>query len=108
MILREQVQSQRERLGNSEKENVDQAKQIFVLNQELDYESIKNDQIVRKTDRISTELQARNLIDKSKLDQVVQQYEKVIEGLEAQITAASENNPFDKQFGSIFSFLLSY
>lgn len=43
MILREQVQSQRERLGNSEKENVDQAKQIFVLNQELDYESIKND-----------------------------------------------------------------
>jgi len=54
-----------------------------VLNQELDYESIKNDQISRKTDRISTELKARNLIDKSKLDQVVAQYEKVIEGLEA-------------------------
>lgn len=35
------------------------------------------------------------MIDKSKLDQVVAQYEKVIEGLEVQITA-QEANPFDK------------
>ena len=48
-----------------------------------------------RTDRISTELQARNLIDKSKLDQVVNQYEKVIEGLEARL-AVTEANPFDK------------
>ncbi len=68
-----------------EKENIDQAKQIYVLNQELDYESIKNNQIAMRTDRISTELQARNLIDKSKLDQVVKQYESVIDGLEARI-----------------------
>jgi len=38
-----------------------------------------------RTDRISTELQARNLIDKSKLDSVVKQYESVIDGLEARI-----------------------
>ena len=63
--------SQRERIASAEKESVDQAKQIYVLNQELDYESIKNNQIAMRTDRISTELQARNLIDKSKLDQVV-------------------------------------
>lgn len=48
-----------------------------------------------RTDRISTELQARNLIDKSKLDQVVKQYETVIDGLEARIQA-NDNNPFDK------------
>jgi len=94
-ILRDQVASQRERIAHAEKVNVEQAKQIFVLNQELDYESIKNDQITRRTDRISTELQARNLIDKSKLDQVVKQYEGVVERLEAQITA-QESNPFEK------------
>ena len=48
-----------------------------------------------RTERISTTLQARNLIDKSKLDQVVQQYEKVIEGLEARLTE-QDANPFGK------------
>ena len=61
----------------------------------MQLQSIKNDQISKRTDRISTELQARNLIDKSKLDQVVNQYEKVIEGLEARLTD-QESNPFDK------------
>ena len=87
--------SQRERIASAEKESVDQAKQIYVLNQELDYESIKNNQIAMRTDRISTELQARNLIDKSKLDQVVNQYEKVIEGLETRLADVSQN-PFDQ------------
>ena len=40
-------------------------------------------------------MQARNLIDKSKLDQVVNQYEKVIEGLEARLADVSQN-PFDQ------------
>ena len=95
VILKDQVANQRDRIAATEKESLDQAKQIYVLNQELDYESIKNDQISKRTDRISTQLQARNLIDKSKLDQVVNQYEKVIEGLEARLTD-QESNPFDK------------
>ena len=63
-----QVINQRDRITSAEKESIEQAKTIYVLNQELDYESIKNNQIAKRTDRISTELQARNLIDKSKLD----------------------------------------
>ena len=45
LFLKDQVTSQRDRITCSEKENVEQAKQIYVLNQELDYESIKNNQI---------------------------------------------------------------
>ena len=93
-ILKDQVINQRDRITSAEKESIEQAKTIYVLNQELDYESIKNNQIAKRTDRISTELQARNLIDKSKLDQVVNQYEKVIEGLEQRL-ATVEANPFD-------------
>lgn len=47
-----------------------------------------------RTDRVSTELQARGLIDKSKLDLVVNQYEKVIEGLEVRLADVA-SNPFD-------------
>ena len=95
LVLKDQVTSHRERITLAEKESLEQAKQIYVLNQELDYESIKNNQIAMRTDRISSQLQARNLIDKSKLDQVVQQYEKVIQGLEERL-GELESNPFDK------------
>ena len=42
IILKDQVASQRRQIATTEKENIEQAKQIYVLNQELDYESIKN------------------------------------------------------------------
>ena len=42
IILKDQVTSQRRQIATTEKENIEQAKQIYVLNQELDYESIKN------------------------------------------------------------------
>ena len=66
-----------------------------MLNQELDYETIKNGQILKKTDKIQGELATRSLIDKSRLDQVVKQYESHIEQLEAKILD-QEANPFDK------------
>lgn len=95
IILKDQIVNQRDRIVSAEKESVDQAKQIYVLHQELDYESIKNNQIATRTDRVQTELQARGLIDKSKLDQVVNQYEKVIEGLELRLADVA-SNPFDQ------------
>lgn len=42
----------RNRVEELERENFGHAKQNFVLNQELDYESIKNDQIYKKTEKM--------------------------------------------------------
>ena len=61
----------------------------------MDYENIKNNQILKRTDRMQYELQARNLVERSQLDKVVKEYESQIERLENKLIN-TESNPFDK------------
>ena len=69
------MQSFRERIIELEKENIERSKENYILNSELDYENIKNNQIQKRTERIQYELKARNLVDRGELDKVVKEYE---------------------------------
>ena len=69
------MQSFRERIIELEKENIERSKENYILNSELDYENIKNNQIQKRTERIQYELKARNLVDRGELDKIVKEYE---------------------------------
>ena len=89
------MQSFRDRIIELEKENIERSKENYILNSELDYENIKNNQIQKRTERIQYELKARNLVERSELDKVVREYESQIERLEERLMNV-ETNPFDK------------
>lgn len=65
------------------------------MNSELDYESIKNDQIQKRTEKIHHDLKTKNLVDRGELERVVRDYEAQIQRLEEKLMSA-EGNPFDK------------
>jgi len=47
-----------------EKENIQHSKENYILTSELDYESVKNCQIQKRSDMLTLELKARNLVDR--------------------------------------------
>lgn len=95
VILKEQLQSYRDRIIELEKENIERSKENYILNSELDYESIKNDQIQKRTEKIHYDLKTKNLVDRGELERVVREYEAQIQRLEERLMSAEEN-PFDK------------
>lgn len=51
-MLKDQLNAFRYRILELERENIQQSKENYILNSELDYENVKNSQIQKRTDKL--------------------------------------------------------
>lgn len=77
--MKEQLAIFRTRIHELEKENIQHTKENYILSSELDYDNVKISQMQKRSDKLTLELKARNLVDRSQYDRTVADYEEQVE-----------------------------